>query len=118
MRLLVCGGRDFEDREFAFAVLDLFHAQQPVTHIIHGAARGADTLAGEWALSRGIEQTPFPADWSRLRNAAGPIRNAQMLHDGKPDRVFALPGGRGTLKMVGQAKDAGIEVIFASKIER
>lgn len=116
MRLLICGGRDFDEREWAFAKLDRFARANPVTVVIHGAARGADTIGEEWAVARGIEFVRFPADWSRLRNAAGPIRNAQMLREGKPDHVFALPGGRGTLNMVGQAKEAGVPVTFAKAL--
>lgn len=42
--------------------------------------------------------------------AAGPIRNQRMLDDGKPDRVLAFPGGRGTANMVKLAKAAGVPV--------
>lgn len=44
------------------------------------------------------------------------MRNAQMLRDGKPDRVFVLPGGKGTIDMVIQAKGAGVPVTFATRI--
>jgi formate dehydrogenase assembly factor FdhD len=36
-----------------------------------------------------------------------------MLREGKPDYVFVLPGGRGTMNMVMQAKEAGVPVTFA-----
>ena len=39
MRLLVCGGREYADREKVFQVLDAFHRQSgPVTLLIHGGA--------------------------------------------------------------------------------
>jgi hypothetical protein len=43
--------------------------------------------------------------------AAGPIRNARMLEEGKPDIVIAFPGGRGTANMIEQAHAAGVEVV-------
>jgi hypothetical protein len=116
MRLLICGGRDFSDRAWAFAKLDRFLQGNAVTVVIHGAQRGADTIGGEWARARGIPEQPFPADWGRLADAAGPARNAKMLREGKPDHVFVLPGGRGTMNMVIQAKEADVPVTFAKAL--
>jgi hypothetical protein len=110
MRVLVCGGRDFADREVLFATLTALHAAAPITLLVHGAAKGADRLAGEWAEAVGIPVAAFPADWKRYRGAAGPKRNKQMLVEGKPDLVVAFPGGKGTGNMVGQAEAAGVLV--------
>ena len=52
----------------------------------------------------------YPADWDTHGRGAGPIRNKQMLEEGKPDLVIAFPGGKGTANMIGQAKEAGIPV--------
>ena len=49
LRVLVCGGREFRNRSFLFDVLDKFHAATPFDLLIHGGARGADRLAGDWA---------------------------------------------------------------------
>jgi len=43
--------------------------------------------------------------------AAGPVRNAQMLAEGKPDFVVAFPGGRGTADMCKQARARGVKVV-------
>jgi len=53
---------------------------------------------------------PFPADWSRHGKSAGPIRNRQMLIEGRPDIVVAFPGGKGTANMIKQAVEAGVKV--------
>jgi len=108
-RLLVCGGRDYSDRDALFSALDRVHDRVGVGCVIHGVARGADSLAGEWATARGIAQEPYPADWSQGRKA-GPIRNRRMLEEGKPDGVVAFPGGRGTAGMVRLAQDADVQV--------
>ncbi len=110
MRLLVCGGRDFVNREFVFAALDRAHAMRPVAVLIHGAARGADTIGAEWAKARGIQALAFPADWNRDGKAAGPIRNKRMLDEGKPDCVVAFPGGSGTAHMVRISREAKLPV--------
>ena len=110
-RLLVCGGREFSDRDALFTALDRAHAKRPVSLLIHGAARGADTLAGEWAAARGIAVEVYPARWDvDGRKRAGPIRNQRMLDEGKPDACVAFPGGRGTADMVRRCREAGIPV--------
>ena len=49
MRVLITGGRDFADRILLFEALDRLHAIHSFSVLIHGDAKGADTLAGEWA---------------------------------------------------------------------
>jgi len=51
------------------------------------------------------------ANWAELGRKAGPIRNQQMLDEGKPNLVVAFPGGRGTADIVRRARAAGIEVV-------
>lgn len=110
MKVLVRGGRNFEDFEHVQRELDHFHQQYHFTELIHGCARGADTAAGRWARSEHIKVREFPADWKKFGKAAGHIRNQQMLQEGKPDIVIAFPGGKGTANMIRQAQDAGIKV--------
>jgi hypothetical protein len=114
MRVLVCGGRDFDDRERLFSVMDWLHEGFQFTALIQGEARGADRLSGQWADERGIKNLRFPANWDLHGRRAGPIRNRQMLANGKPDLVVAFPGGAGTSDMIRQAQKAGIRVIRAT----
>ncbi len=110
MRVLVCGGRCFDDEALVQATLNGLG----VTHIIEGGASGADTLAWRWAranLGGGSEHiSQFKARWDVHGKAAGPIRNQEMLDEGKPDLVVAFDGGRGTADMVRRAERAGIPV--------
>jgi hypothetical protein len=89
-------------------------AKGPIKTLIHGDAPGADRLAAAWAKDTGLaefgELLAFPADWEKHGNAAGPIRNQQMLDEGKPDMVIAFPGGIGTANMVRLARKAGVPV--------
>jgi hypothetical protein len=110
MRVLVCGGRDYADDILLAEVLDDIDSQRRVTLLIEGEARGADTLARQWAERRRIPVRKYPADWEHDGKAAGPIRNQRMLDDGKPDLVVAFPGGRGTADMVRRANAAGVRV--------
>jgi hypothetical protein len=114
-RVLVCGGRDCTDRAAVYASLDSLHAEHRFTVLIAGGARGADTLAAEWAGERGIPTEVYMAEWERLDRKAGPIRNQRMLDEGCPDLVVAFPGGTGTAGMMGIARKAGVPVIDLSK---
>lgn len=111
MRVLVCGGRNFEDREALNEVLKRLHQERRFAMVIAGGARGADTMAEWWAKATGLPCDVYQADWTGLGRKAGPIRNQRMLDEGKPDLVVAFPGGRGTADMVRRGKEAGVEVI-------
>ena len=112
--VLVCGGRNYTNRDRAFDELDRLFPFDGKLTIITGSANGADQLAWHWFVQR-MGDVPmnfqaFPADWKRHGKAAGPIRNQQMIDEGKPDLVVAFPGGKGTADMVRRAKAAGIPV--------
>lgn len=112
-RVLVCGGRDFRHRHIVFDELDRHSADWgPFKVVIQGGASGADWLAREWAEERGLEVVTFAADWQKHGPAAGPIRNQQMIDEGKPDIVVAFPGGRGTHDMMSRSTKAKLQSIW------
>lgn len=107
--ILVCGGRDYTDRDRVFAALDLLHSRQPIDLVVHGMCRtGADDLADAWASTK-CQTEWFPADWRSHGAAAGPLRNEEMAAAGASGCV-AFPGGRGTAGMVDLCKQYGIPV--------
>lgn len=109
MKTIICGGRDYQDLAAAFHALDYLHARHPVTLVISGGARGADSLGEQWARARGIPLLVKPADWETHGKAAGYIRNQEMLSQGA-EYVVAFPGGRGTSHMKRIAHAAGVPV--------
>lgn len=139
MRVLVCGGRNFanpipynhseenkpamDEYRFVHRYLDKFVTENSKEYkeddswlpldivIIEGGARGVDRAAFDWAIVNFAQIKEYPADWKKHGKVAGPIRNKQMIDEGKPDVVIAFPGGRGTANMVEQARKAGIKVI-------
>ena len=111
MRVLVCGGRDYNNYQKVYAILDQYKETLPITTLIQGGAKGADFAAKLWAKKHNIEVLDFLADWETYGKAAGPIRNSEMLVRGKPDLVIAFPGAKGTANMVSQAREAGVEVV-------
>jgi hypothetical protein len=79
--------------------------------IIEGGATGADSAAADFATVHYCQLEEYKADWKKHGTSAGPIRNRQMLEDGKPDIVLAFPGGKGTANMIAQARAYGIPVV-------
>jgi len=113
MRVLVCGGRDFDNIDAVFEKLDEIHAIKSITCIIEGGAKGADYLASRWSAYRNIpDHERFSADWALYGKAAGFIRNQKMIDKGRPDYFVAFPGGRGTADMVRRLRAAGIPGII------
>lgn len=110
--IIVCGGRNYTNWKLVYDTLDRLNSEDAIAEIKHGCANGADRIADDWALSRLIARTHYPAEWEFHGKAAGPLRNQKMLDDGA-DLVVAFPGGRGTEDMVSRAVRAKIPVVRA-----
>jgi len=103
----VCGGRDFSDTDLLVAILDRLVLKGDV--IVHGDAKGADSMADFYARSRGRDVIRVPARWDSYGKGAGPRRNAVIA--ALPLRLLiAFPGGVGTADMVKRARARGIPV--------
>jgi len=112
MRILVCGSRAWTDELIIMRELAQFARAFGVEVVIEGGASGADAIGKRAATKLDIPVLTFPADWKRHGRAAGPIRNKQMLDEGKPDQVLAFWDGRsrGTNNMIEISRSAGIPV--------
>ena len=115
---LICGGRAFANQALFDAVMRSMLLEYGMPDkVVHGAARGADSLAGEWAERLGIEVVPVPADWlnttypdaevrtnkktgEQYDRKAGPRRNQRMLDEYHPDLTIAFQGMFGTTDMI------------------
>lgn len=119
IRVIVCGSRDWTDYGTIEGYLDALARANP-SHgitVVHGAARGADALAGQAARNLGMVEEPHPADWAGRGRSAGPERNRLMLDLGA-DLVVAFKAGfdgtmsrGGTEHMVRIAMAAGVRTI-------
>lgn len=126
MRVLFTGGRDFKDIDYFLETVEGFEKQHgQITEIIHGGARGADTMAEILFIyfktseehAREISRTRKDAEWDKYgKRRAGPIRN-QVMVDLKPDWCIAMPGNNGTADCVKRCKKAGIPVFTHDDID-
>lgn len=110
----MCGTRTWND--WGAVYRELVALDNP--RVIEGGARGADWIAMRLSKALDCHERTFPADWSRYGSAAGPIRNKQMLVEGKPDLVIAFWNGDswGTANMIRQAKAAKIEITIVGTL--
>jgi hypothetical protein len=124
MKVLVCGGRDYNDRAKVWRVLDEYQDRHGSLTIIQGdCPTGADHWAKEWTYGQPtVTRLDYPAKWEDLSHpgrrvkrradgkfydaAAGPRRNAEML-DECPDIILAFPGGTGTASLIKMVRRAG-----------
>jgi hypothetical protein len=112
-KILVFGGRDFDQITRFGNRMDALHARFSFTHVIHGACNlkkmtGADWMADEWAKANGVQPVACEALWEFHRRrgnfrSAGPIRNDAMLGL-LPEFALKCPGGTGTDDMLRRFK--------------
>ena len=114
MRVLICGGRHFEDADTVHRELVRLHWQRPIQVLIHGSVTGVGIAAEAWARRNGVAVIRYPPNWEYFGKRAESLRNAFMLEDSRPDLVVAFPGGRHTADLVHRAKESSIQVIVVS----
>lgn len=118
MRILVTGSRRFDDEAYVRRVfshlsdecmLTIVVIEEGVT-VVHGAARGLDSIADKVAKERGWGTEPHPADWNQYGKRAGMLRNSYMAKAGA-DICLAFPDkdSIGTWDMIRKAVAAGIQ---------
>ena len=112
-RVIIAGGRDFNDYPLLKAKCDNILADKTATHriiVVSGAAKGADSLGEQYAREKGYTVERYPADWNTHGRAAGPIRNAQMANSADALIAFWDGQSKGTKNMINIAKTKGLGV--------
>ena len=75
MRVIIAGGRDFDDygslKNFCNDVFLDFLNLDPIDsnssiEIVSGNAKGADSLGERYSIEYGFKLTKFPADWKTI----------------------------------------------------
>jgi hypothetical protein len=107
VKTIIAGGRDYQLTNWDRGLLEVL----PITEVVSGGARGADAGGEQWAASRGLPVTRFPADWNSHGRRAGYLRNVQMAeYIGGGGCVVLFHGGRGTDMMYKIAVSRGLLV--------
>lgn len=113
MRLLICGDREWSDKQtMRVWVRHYYEKYGDDLVIIHGACEGADLMAESLAKDYEIPYEGFPARWKKHRKAAGPIRNRVMAR-ARLDEALAfhnrIEKSKGTKNMLFQLAQTGIK---------
>ena len=110
MKVIIAGGRDFDDYALMKRKLDHLFSKRMPDEIVEGGARGADSLAADYAMENRIDLIEVKADWDTHGKAAGHIRNAAMADYGTHLVAFWDGVSRGTKNMIETAKKKGLDV--------
>ena len=78
MKVIIAGGRDFNNYDLLCRKADKILSRQTEIEIVSGIAKGADKLGERYSVERGYKITRFPADWNFFGKSAGYIRNVEM----------------------------------------
>lgn len=110
-RVIIAGGRDFEDYEFLKLTMDRLLAN--ITSeicVVCGMAKGADLLRERYANEKGYKVSRFPADWSSFGKSAGFVRNEEMAQNADALVAFWDGKSRGTQHMIKTAERHKLKV--------
>jgi hypothetical protein len=112
MRVIIAGGRDFNDYKKLKFNCDYIISERSVfdrkkgeeIEIVCGCAKGADALGEKYAKENGLKIKYFPADWDKYGKSAGFKRNEQMALYAKEENgvliAFWDRKSRGTKLMI------------------
>ncbi|MBR4240919.1 MAG: DUF2493 domain-containing protein, partial [Eubacterium sp.] len=81
-KIIICGGRHFEDYDFLKINCDRVISElkpEKEIEIVSGHCKGCDLLGERYAEENGYKLTVFPADWAEYGKSAGIRRNIEMV---------------------------------------
>lgn len=109
MKLIVAGGRDFNNYELLKKeILDRYSIKN--LEIVCGKARGADTLGERFAKEFKLKIKYFPANWDLNGRSAGYVRNCEMAEYADCLIAFWDWKSKGTRHMIDLANRKNIKI--------
>lgn len=108
-RVIVAGGRDFNNYELLRSKLDYYLSNLDNISIVSGGARGADRLGENYAIEKGLKLVMFPANWNEYGKRAGFIRNKEMAEYATHLVAFWDGKSIGTKHMIDLAKEYNLK---------
>lgn len=109
MNIAIVGGRDFDDYTLLKeSVLSYIETHEKPDNIVSGGAKGADTLAAQFAAEMSITLLVFKPDYQKYGRGATLVRNTLIIENAKV--VFAFWDG--------QSKGTKDSIKKAEKLEK
>jgi hypothetical protein len=87
MKILISGSRKLSDNNTYTQMEKALNTMQP-SQILHGGAKGVDTLAAKYATTNKLPQTVIKPNYQRYGKAAPLIRNTELVE--KADAVLCI----------------------------
>ena len=109
-KVIVAGGRDFNNYEVLKARLDTILNKKAEIVLVSGGARGADSLGERYALERNLPCKIFPGNWELHGKSAGYKRNAEMAEYADALVAFWDGKSKGTGHMIDLAAKKRIQI--------
>jgi hypothetical protein len=103
MKLAIVGSRSFDDYDLVKQKLKGLD----VTEIVSGGAKGADSLAEQYAKENNIPIKIFKPDWSRFGRSAGMVRNKDIVDYSEKVIAFWDGESKGTKNSIYLSKRQG-----------
>ena len=93
MNIAIVGGRDFNDYPLLKeSILAYIEAHKKPENIVSGSAKGADSLAAQFAAEMSIPLLVFKPDYQKYGRGATLVRNTQIIENAEV--VFAFWDGQ------------------------
>lgn len=112
MKVIIAGGRDFNDYNLMIDKLDdIFANLKPIdVEIVCGEANGADKLGKRYGREHDCKIKSFPANWNEYGKSAGYIRNEEMAKYADAAVIFWNKSSKGTKHMIDLAKKYNLKL--------
>lgn len=110
MKVIIAGGRCFNDYEMLFEFCEKVLSNQNQIEIVSGVANGADKLGEKYAKEKGYPLKQFPADWEKFGKSAGYKRNLEMAEYADALIAFWDKKSKGTKHMIDLAKKNKLKI--------
>jgi len=110
MRVIIAGGRYFDDYDLLKKKVDSILKKSTNIEIISGMATGADSLGLNYAKEKGYKTIEMPANWDKYGKSAGYRRNEDMASIADACIIFWDGESKGTKHMIDLAKQYNLQL--------
>lgn len=113
VKIAIVGSRDFVDFELFIKMVEPVFSKlsEHIDCIVSGGAKGADSLAEQYALVNKINTVIYKPDWNKYGRGAGIVRNKVIIENSDLVIAFLKNNSRGTTNSINTAKKLKKELI-------
>lgn len=113
MKLAVTGSRSWNDAERLRQCLESVMIEFGFDTLIHGNARGADSIAEKWAIENKVSMEVYSPDYSRFDGKVAPLRRNDQIVEACDILVAFWDGeSKGTLYTFRKGMESGKNCIM------